>query len=272
VRMLTNDYTREAGVRNLERQIAAVCRKVALKAAEGSLSKVSLSAKALQRYLGSAPFENEPHEGLSELGVVNGLAWTEAGGDVLQVEATHTPGSGLVLTGQLGDVMKESGQTAFSWLRSVLRDMDVDESVLMGREVHVHVPNGATPKDGPSAGVTIATAIASLVTQIPVRGDIAMTGEITLRGKVLPVGGVREKALAALRLGITEVIVPRQCMKDIEDIPKELRKKLTFWPVSDMAEVLELALTDSLTWCRHGGRAARSPQAPSAPAACREEG
>jgi len=248
VERLTSEYTHEAGVRNLERQVAAVCRKIARRAAEGDLTSVAVNRRTLERYLGAAPYEREEHEGESEIGLVNGLAWTEAGGDVLTVEATLTAGSGLVLTGQLGDVMKESGQTALSWARSTLRDLDVDESVLTKNQVHVHVPNGATPKDGPSAGVTIATAIVSLATAIPVRGDVAMTGEVTLRGKVLPVGGVREKALAALRSGITRVIVPKQCMKEVNEIPKALRKKLTFHPVSSMREVIDIALTERPRW------------------------
>ncbi len=259
VELLTCEYTHEAGVRNLEREVAAVCRKVALRTAKGDASKVAVNQRTLSRYLGPAPFEREPASNACELGIVKGLAWTEAGGDVLFVEATLTRGSGLVLTGHLGDVMKESGQTALSYARSILRDIDVDESVLMRSEVHVHVPNGATPKDGPSAGVAIATAIVSLVTGTPVRGDVAMTGEVTLRGRVLPVGGVREKALAALRSGIHSVILPKQCMKDIEEIPKELRKKITFTPVSDMREVLDAALEHPPTW----RRTAETPSSPT---------
>jgi ATP-dependent Lon protease len=179
---------------------------------------------------------------LDEVGVVKGLAWTEAGGELLPVEASLASGSGLVLTGQMGDVMKESGQTALSFVRATLRELDASLGELSSSEVHVHVPDGATPKDGPSAGVAIATAIFSAATGTAVRGDVAMTGEITLRGKVLPVGGVREKALAALRSGITEVVLPRQCMSDVEAIPRELRRKLTFVPVSDMSEVLEVVL------------------------------
>ena len=250
VEMLASEYTHEAGVRNLERQVAAICRKVARRSAEGDTSKVAISQRSVRRYLGAAPFEREPVSDACELGVVKGLAWTEAGGEVLCVEATLTRGSGLVLTGQLGDVMKESGQTALSYVRSIRRDLDVDESVLTQSEVHVHVPNGATPKDGPSAGVTIATAILSLATGIAVRGDVAMTGEVTLRGRVLPVGGVREKALAALRSGIHKVIVPRQCMKDVEEIPRDLRRKITFTPVSDMRELLDVALEQQPSWRR----------------------
>jgi ATP-dependent Lon protease len=266
VERLANDYTREAGVRNLERQVATVCRKVARRAAEGEVSKVAVNQRTLSRYLGLAPYEREELDGSSEVGSVRGLAWTEAGGEVLSIEATLTPGKGLMLTGQLGDVMKESAQTALSYVRSILRDLDTDTAILGDNEVHVHVPNGATPKDGPSAGVTIATAIASLATGIPVRGDLAMTGEITLRGKVLAVGGVREKSLAALRSGITRVIVPKQCMKEIEEIPKDLRKKITFLPVGDMRDVLEIALSErpSWRWARGGEQPAGSGLAPLA--------
>ncbi len=271
VELVSSDYTHEAGVRNLERQVAAVCRKVARRAAEGDMSRVQINQRTLTRYLGAAPYAIAHHSHEHELGVVNGLAWTEAGGDVLSVEATLTKGSGLVLTGHLGDVMKESGQTALSYARSVLRDLDVDESVLMRSEVHIHVPNGATPKDGPSAGVTIATGIISLATGIPVRGDVAMTGEVTLRGKVLPIGGVREKALAALRSGIDTIIIPRQCMADVEEIPKELRRKINFVPVSDMREVLDAALVEPPVWRKPAPKRRGGKRAPTHAAACRDE-
>jgi ATP-dependent Lon protease len=248
IQKLTSEYTYEAGVRGLERQIAAVSRKVARRAAEGECGKVSVSQRSLQSYLGQPPYQAEPLRCENEIGVVNGLAWTVAGGDVLLLEVSLARGRGLVLTGQLGDVMKESGQAAFSYARSALREMDVDDSVLSRNEIHVHVPAGATPKDGPSAGVTIATAILSLATGIPVRRDIAMTGEITLRGKVLPVGGVRDKALAALRSGIKTVILPKACTRDIDEIPKELKKRLEFVPVADMREVLAAALERPLPW------------------------
>ena len=242
---IVSGYTLEAGVRNLERQIAGVCRKVARKTAEGDASRVSVTRPSLLRYLGPAPHARDGEDHSDEVGVVKGLAWTEAGGELLPVEASLASGRGLVLTGQMGDVMKESGQTALSFVRTTLRDAGSEAEELAKSEVHVHVPDGATPKDGPSAGVAIATAILSAATGRPVRGGIAMTGEITLRGKVLAVGGVREKALAALRAGISEVILPRQCMSDVEEIPKELRRKLTFIPVSEMSEVLEVALCDS---------------------------
>jgi len=248
VQRLVTDYTREAGVRNLERQVAAVCRKVARKAAEGEMSRTQVTQRSLERYLGPAPYTRPAANPADEIGVVKGLAWTEAGGEVLPVEATLTPGKGLVLTGHLGDVMKESGQAALSYVRSILRDIGIDDTVLGRSEVHVHVPNGATPKDGPSAGVTIATAIASLATGTPIRGDVAMTGEVTLRGRVLAVGGVREKALAALRSGVSRIIVPQSCMKDVAEIPKAIRRKLTFVPVGDMREVLAEALVEPPLW------------------------
>ncbi|MDG2052070.1 MAG: endopeptidase La [Myxococcota bacterium] len=248
VQRLVTEYTREAGVRELERQVATVCRKVARQAAEGDLSRAQITKRSIERHLGVPPWQRPVSEVEDEVGVVKGLAWTQAGGEVLPVEAALTPGQGLVLTGQLGDVMKESGQTALSYVRSIVRDIGIDDAVLGRSEIHVHVPNGATPKDGPSAGVTIATAIASLATGTPVRGDLAMTGEVTLRGRVLAVGGVREKALAALRSGISRIIVPRPCMKEIAEIPKEIRRKIQFIPVTDMREVLAAALVDAPLW------------------------
>ena len=248
VQTLASDYTREAGVRNLDRQIAAVCRKLARKVAEGEKTTTTVDKRALKRLLGPPHVDDGARFEEGETGVATGLAWTEAGGDVLQIEAALTRGDGLVLTGQLGDVMKESGRAALSYARSILGDIDADESMLSRHEVHVHVPAGATPKDGPSAGVTIATAILSLATEIPVRSDVAMTGEITLRGRVLPVGGVREKALAALRHGIMRVILPKANMQDVAEIPRELKRKITFVPVSTMREVLEAALEEPLQW------------------------
>ena len=270
---VTADYTHEAGVRHLERQIAAVCRKVARRAAEGETRRVSVSQRSLEGYLGRPHFHREPAREENEVGVVNGLAWTEAGGEVLLIEASRARGRGLVLTGQLGDVMKESGQAALSYARSALREMDVDDTVLSRNEIHVHVPAGATPKDGPSAGVTLATAIVSLATGIPVRSDIAMTGEITLRGKVLAVGGVREKALAALHSGIGTVILPEACMREVEEIPKELKKQLVFVPCATMTEVLRAGLERPPEWLAGGsgapGRRPSRSTAPQAPALAR---
>ena len=266
VSRLVTEYTCEAGVRELERQVAAVCRKVARQAAEGDLSSTQISKRSLERLLGPAPWQKPTTDPADEVGVVKGLAWTQAGGEVLPVEAALTPGQGLVLTGHLGDVMKESGQTALSYVRSIVHDMGIDDAVLGRSEVHVHVPNGATPKDGPSAGVTIATAIASLVTGTAVRGDVAMTGEVTLRGRVLPVGGVREKALAALRSGVSRIIVPQLCMKDIAEIPKEIRRKIQFVPVTDMREVLSEALVEPPLWSKRGRSLRPAPLVSSAAA------
>ncbi|MCG8588783.1 MAG: endopeptidase La [Proteobacteria bacterium] len=261
VQAIVRGYTHEAGVRNLERQVASVCRKVARRAAEGDTSPVTVNQRLLRRFLGPAPYEAEKSERSGEVGVATGLAWTEAGGDTLRLEATLTSGKGLVLTGQLGDVMKESGAAALTYARWVVREMDVDETILSRHEVHVHVPAGGIPKDGPSAGVTMATAIVSLATGIPVRGDVAMTGEVTLRGRVLPVGGVREKALAALRAGIKTVILPSKNLQDLDDIPKELKRKMTFVPVASMDEVLAAALETNPV--RHARPAQRSGPASS---------
>jgi ATP-dependent Lon protease len=271
VQRSVSEYTYEAGVRNLERQIAAVCRKVARKAAESpeqSCGRVAVTQRSLPKYLGKPLYLAEPLRDENEIGVVNGLAWTEAGGDVLLLEASLARGRGLVLTGHLGDVMKESGQAALSYARSALREMAVDDAILSRNEVHVHVPAGATPKDGPSAGVTIATAILSIAMGIPVRRDVAMTGEITLRGRVLAVGGVREKALAALRAGVKTVIVPESCMRDVEDIPKELKKRLEFVPVRTMRDVLEVALEQAPEWrsSPYGERQLAVPEQGHAPA------
>jgi ATP-dependent Lon protease len=235
---IVTDYTFEAGVRNLERQIAAVCRKVARRAAEGDETTVRIHQRTLENYLGPSVHAIEKPAAKGEVGVANGLAWTEAGGDVLRLEAAR----GLVLTGQLGDVMKESGQAALTFARWRLSDFGIDERLLSRHQVHVHVPAGAIPKDGPSAGVTIAVALASLATGIPVRPDVAMTGEVTLRGRVLPVGGVREKVLAALRSGIATVILPERNMAELREIPGEVAKKIDFIGVSHMDQVLKAAL------------------------------
>ncbi|MHA7838246.1 MAG: S16 family serine protease, partial [bacterium] len=247
---LCSDYTYEAGVRNLDRQIAALCRKVARRRAEGDDAKVVIGTKSLDRLLGPPPFSNLQASDQSEIGLVNGLAWTEAGGEVLTLEANLSHGRGLVLTGQLGDVMKESGQTALSYVRSILSQIGASERTFSHQQVHVHVPAGATPKDGPSAGVAIATALASLAAEVAVRADVAMTGEVTLRGRVLPVGGVREKALAALRAGIRTIVIPERNVADLREIPKELKKRLDFVPVRTMRDVLDAVLVSKLEWSR----------------------
>jgi ATP-dependent Lon protease len=242
---MVTEYTFEAGVRDLERKVAAICRKAARRAAEGDTRVVRVEPKTLSRFLGPARHEQTMASSVPEIGVATGLAWTEAGGDVLRIEAAITRGRGLVLTGQLGDVMKESAQAALTWVRWRLNDFGVDEDLFARRELHVHVPAGAIPKDGPSAGVTMATALASLATGIAVKPNVAMTGEVTLRGRVLPVGGVREKALAALRAGIHTMLLPEKNLDDLREVPKELAKKMKFVGVAHMDEVLEHALERS---------------------------
>jgi ATP-dependent Lon protease len=241
LRSVVLHYTHEAGVRNLERQLARICRKVARRRAEGDVRSVRVSAGNLTRFLGPPHARPDDPSRTGQVGVANGLAWTEAGGELLGVEATLTRGRGLVLTGQLGDVMKESAHAALSFVRWRADELGIDEALLRN-QIHLHVPAGAIPKDGPSAGVAMATAIASLATGIAVRADVAMTGEVTLRGRVLPVGGVREKALAALRAGLTRVVLPQKNLQDLDEIPRELRRKLAFVGVSHMDEVLEAAL------------------------------
>ena len=245
IRQIVRGYTREAGVRSLDREIAAIARKVARRLAEGQREPVRITADNLGEYLGRPRFFDEVAERTTRPGVATGLAWTPVGGDVLFVEVTMMPSSEerLVLTGMLGDVMRESAQAAVSYVWSNAEALDIDPKIFENRTIHVHVPAGAIPKDGPSAGVTIVTALASLATRRPVRSDLAMTGEITLRGKVLPVGGIKEKVLAAHRAGIREVILPRRNEHDIEDIPEELRKQLRFMLVDDAEEVLRHALT-----------------------------
>jgi ATP-dependent Lon protease len=259
---LASEYTYEAGVRNLERQVAAICRKLARKRAEGDETNAVITTKSLDRLLGPPPFKNDLTAEESAVGLVNGLAWTEAGGEVLSLEANLSRGRGLLLTGQLGDVMKESAQTALSYVRSILSEISVDEKEFGRQQVHVHVPAGATPKDGPSAGVAIASAIASLATGIEVRADVAMTGEVTLRGRVLPVGGVREKALAALRSGVTTIVIPESNVGDLREIPKELKKRITFIPVKHMREVLDVVLVSQLDWKPKAKRVAITTAAP----------
>ena len=223
-------YTREAGVRNLEREIGALCRKVARRRAEGDEARVVITPRLVIEMLGAPTFLDEEIENRTkDPGVAVGLAWTPAGGEVLFVEASRMQGGGsLTLTGHLGDVMKESARTALSWFRANAQHYGVDPSFYKDSEIHLHVPSGAVPKDGPSAGVTMVCALASELTGRPVRGDIAMTGEISLSGRVLPVGGIKEKVLAARRHGITELILPRQNEKNVkEDLTEDLRKELT---------------------------------------------
>lgn len=249
IREVITGYTQEAGVRSLEREIGRMLRKVARRIAGGEMERVSITLRNLRAHLGPAPRLDEVIPRKEEVGLARGLAWTETGGEVLVVEATMVRGRGLLLTGQLGEVMKESGKAALSYVRWRGAELGIADP-LARHEIHLHVPAGATPKDGPSAGVTMATAIVSLLTGIPVRCDVAMTGEITLRGRVLPVGGVREKSLAALRRGISRVILPEANRHDLEEIPPELARKIEFHFVRGMDEVLALALTEPLTPAR----------------------
>ncbi|HNW58102.1 MAG TPA: endopeptidase La [bacterium] len=240
---IIRDYTREAGVRNLERQIATVCRKVAKKVAAGEPGPYTITPEQVVELLGPPRFYAEVAERTSEPGVAVGLAWTPTGGDVLFIEATRMSGTkGLMLTGQLGDVMKESAQAGLSYIRAHAGELGIKPDFFEKNDLHIHVPAGAIPKDGPSAGVTLATALVSLILQQPVRSDVAMTGEITLRGKVLPVGGIKEKVLAARRAGIRKVILPARNRDDLEEIPEHAKKEITFYFVNTLDEVLDLAL------------------------------
>ena len=243
IRRLTLEYTREAGVRNLEREIANICRAVAKRVAEGQEGLAIIRAEDVPAYLGPVKFFSEVAERTSEPGVATGLAWTPTGGDILFVEATRMKGrKTFSLTGQLGEVMKESAQAALSYVRARAKALKIPEDFFDHSDIHIHVPAGAIPKDGPSAGVTMFTALISLLTGRPVRSDVALTGEITLRGLVLPVGGIKEKVLAANRAGITTVILPKRNEKDLEEVPEEVKKRMKFHFVQRMDEVIDLAL------------------------------
>ncbi len=243
LRVIVSKYTREAGLRNLEREIGSVCRKVARKVAEGETRRFRITPATVAKYLGPARFLREVEMEKNEVGTVTGLAWTPVGGEVLFVEATIMKGKGgLTLTGYLGDVMKESVQAALSYIRSKAKEFHLAEDFLSSLDIHVHVPAGAIPKDGPSAGVTMTTALVSALTRVPVRKDVAMTGEITLRGKVLPIGGLKEKMLAAIRMGIKTIVIPEQNMKDLEEVPKHILRKVTVVPAKVIDDVLSVAL------------------------------
>ena len=243
VARLIHDYTREAGVRNLEREIGRACRKVVTRIAEGKAASAHVDADDVPELLGKKRFFSEIVERTQIPGVATGLVWTPVGGDLVFIEATHYPGGkGFTLTGQLGDVMRESAQAALSYVRGHAKALGVPDSLFERHDIHLHVPAGAQPKDGPSAGVTMATAIASLVTGRPVRDDIAMTGEITLRGQVLPIGGVKEKVLAAHRAGLKTVILPKRNESDIDDIPEEARQQMTFILADRVDQVFDAAL------------------------------
>ncbi len=244
INQIIKGYTLEAGVRNLERQIDAVLRKIATKLAEkGSIKKQTVKPENLVDYLGSARFSDNDNLEDDEIGACNGLAWTMYGGTTLTIEVSVMPGKGeILLTGKLGDVMKESARAAITYIRAHSVEYGIPEKKFTENDIHIHVPEGATPKDGPSAGVTMATAILSALTDKKVRKDIAMTGEITLRGKVLPIGGLKEKALAAFRSGIYEIIIPKKNLKDVEDIPKNIAKNLKIIPVENVSEIFDIAI------------------------------
>jgi ATP-dependent Lon protease len=246
LRAVIADYTREAGVRNLERELGKVLRKAARRVAEGAQDGVRIDAGDLEDALGRPRFHHEAAERTATPGVATGLAVTGAGGDVLFVEASSMPADGpgerLVITGQLGDVMRESARIALSWTRAHAGEIGVEDSAVTGREIHLHVPAGAVPKDGPSAGVTMVTALASLASGRAVRPTVGMTGEVTLQGRVLPIGGVKQKVLAAHRAGLTEVVIPERNRRDLDDVPAQVLEEVRIHPVLTVQEVLDIAL------------------------------
>ncbi len=243
LRQIIAEYTSEAGVRNLDREIGNICRKVARRIAEGQHQPAGITQQSLAKYLGPAKFIPEMDQEVSQMGLATGLAWTQAGGEVLYVEASLMKGKGdLIITGQLGEVMQESARAAVTYARGYVKQTRIKQSGLDTQDVHIHVPAGAIPKDGPSAGIAMATALVSILSGHAVRNDVAMTGEVTLRGRVLPIGGLKEKALGAVRAGIKAVIIPKKNVKDLVEIPQHLKRRLKFIPVKTMDEVLENAL------------------------------
>jgi ATP-dependent Lon protease len=243
IQKIISQYTREAGVRNLEREIATVCRKVARKVAEGKTSRTRITSQNIEKYLGPFKVFRDQLLQQDQVGVATGVAWTAAGGEILFVEATRVKGKGqLALTGSLGDVMKESGQAALTYARARARELGISSRIFAENDFHIHVPEGSIPKDGPSAGVTMATALVSVCTDRKVRRDVAMTGEITLRGHVLPVGGIKEKVLAAQRAGVQRMILPQAVKKDLIDIPKKIKDEMSFIFVENINQVFEQAL------------------------------
>ncbi|MBM2835151.1 MAG: lon 1 [Candidatus Brocadiaceae bacterium] len=243
IKAVISDYTREAGIRNLEREIAHICRKVAKNIASGEKKSVTVVSDQLHNLLGPIKFFSEVAERMSEAGVATGLAWTQAGGDILFIEATSMPGTGkLMLTGQLGDVMKESAQAAMSYIRAKVKKLGITFKDFNKYDFHIHIPAGAIPKDGPSAGVTMAMALVSLLKEIPILSHVAMTGEITLRGRILPVGGIKEKVLAAKRAGITTVVLPKRNEKDLVEVPENAKKEMNFIFVEKVDEMLPVVL------------------------------
>jgi ATP-dependent Lon protease len=245
IKKIISLYTREAGVRNLERELAAVCRKVARKVAEGRKKLFKITFQNVERYLGPSKIFKDQLLQEDQIGVTTGVAWTAAGGEILFVEATKMQGKGtLSMTGSLGDVMKESAQAALSYARAHSDELDIDTKLFSQNDFHIHIPEGAIPKDGPSAGVTIAVSLISVCNSLKVKRDVAMTGEITLRGNVLPVGGVKEKVLAAQRAGVKEMILPLANKNDLIDIPKKIKKEMKFIFVEEINEVFNHALVN----------------------------
>ena len=240
---IARNYTKEAGVRQLERKIGDICRKSAREILETGKSSIRATERNLEKYLGKEKYSYQMINETDEIGIVRGLAWTSVGGDTLQTEVNIMPGEGeILLTGQLGDVMKESARTGISYIRSVGEKYKISEDFFKKHDIHIHIPEGAVPKDGPSAGITMATAMISAITNTKVRADVAMTGEITLRGRVLPIGGLKEKLLAAKSAGVKTVLVPEKNMRDVEEISSEITRGLEIIPVSYMDEVLKTAL------------------------------
>jgi ATP-dependent Lon protease len=266
---IVRTYTREAGVRNLEREIAKIARKAVTQLIKKETDKVTVTAENLETYLGVKKFRYGLAEKEDQIGVVTGLAWTSVGGDLLSIEALRLPGKGrMKTTGKLGDVMKESIDAASSFVRSISPSIGVKPTKFDTLDIHVHVPEGATPKDGPSAGVAMVTSIVSVLTQIPVRKDIAMTGEVTLRGNVLAIGGLKEKLLAALRGGIKTVMIPEENAKDLTEIPENVKAGLTIIPVSHVSEVLKRALVrtpEPIVWDEAAEEAAAAARAAAVP-------
>jgi ATP-dependent Lon protease len=271
VKQMISEYTLEAGLRNLEREFGTICRKVARRIAEGRKGPFQITQRNLTRYLGPPSYQPELDKDESQVGLVTGLAWTQAGGEVLYVETSMMPGKGeLIMTGQLGEIMQESGRAALSYARANLERLGVSLDIFENYDIHIHVPAGAIPKDGPSAGIAMATGLISVLTGRAVNKDIAMTGEISLRGRVLPIGGLKEKALGALRGKVYTVIIPEKNRKDLIDVPANVKRKLKFVIVRHMDEVLDLALEDAPRARRKSAAAKRSPTKKNKPAVKRK--
>lgn len=247
IKDIIDGYTREAGVRTLEREIATICRRSVREILEEDIKKVTITHKNLENYLGPIKVTHDKANKKNEVGIVTGLAWTAVGGEILNIEVNTMPGNGrLELTGQLGDVMKESAKAGFSYIRSIARKLDIPEDFYKNIDIHIHIPEGATPKDGPSAGITMTTAVISALTGVEVRKDVAMTGEITLRGRVLPIGGLKEKVYAAYRAGIKTIIIPKDNEKDLEEISENIKERINFVPATTMETVLKTALVKNV--------------------------